>query len=283
MRLGPTLLLAALLPALGEYFQPSGAVGQAAPSDEHVEELGGKTTKKKKKVKKQKEPAGFDVDNLEDTHPLVARLNARFSLGVPSDDLHAAGVLVHINDRTEDPAHRWKPCYQACNHGQYADRVSCSMINARQGKLWPGGGGLVLSPHHAKVRCSYGCDGATNSKRKPGGCLPVVCNGPPSNCQSCAFASDDLGGMLNYHLDTNSGQHNEVVVDSGVWPDGVVEAVFETADHDENARAAHADYLVQHGVTAATYPLLKLDLALSAKGKPPFSVAVQTQPPKDEM
>ena len=33
--------------------------------------------------------------------------------------LQAAGVLVHINDRTDDPAHRWKPCYKACNHGQY--------------------------------------------------------------------------------------------------------------------------------------------------------------------
>ena len=113
---------------------------------------------------------------------------------------------------------------------------------------------------------------------------------------SCAFASDDLGGMLKYHRATNItlhnvsaalvaryGQHNEVVVDSGVWPDGIVEAVFETADHDENARAAHADYLVQHGVTAAVFPLLKLDLALSRKGKPPFSVAVQTQQPKDEV
>ena len=132
-------------------------------------------------------------------------LSSRRAELVPSDDLQAAGVLVHINDRTEDPAHRWKPCYKACNHGQYADRVSCSLINARQPKLWPGGGGLVLSPHHAKVRCSYGCDGATNSKRKPGGCLPVVCNGPPGNCQSCAFASSPPSSRMRCALGLRSG------------------------------------------------------------------------------
>ena len=88
------LLLAALLPALGEYFQPPGTV--AVSIDGHVEELGGKTTTTKKVSK----TAGYDVDNIEDAHLLVARLNARFRLGVPSDDLHAAGVLVHINDQT---------------------------------------------------------------------------------------------------------------------------------------------------------------------------------------
>ena len=279
MRATTSLLLLGLLPALGEYFpagQPPGSV--AGASNDPVE--GGKTApppKKKVKARKPK-PAGSDVGNLEDVHPLVARLNERFRLGKPSNDLHAAGVLVHVNDRTEDPAHRWKPCYQACNHGQFADRVSCSLINAGQPRLWPGGGGLVLSPQHAKVRCSYGCDGATNSKRKPGGCLPVVCDGPPSNCQSCAFASDDLGAMLKYHRATTAGGlHNEVVVDSAVWPEGIVEAVFETTDYDEHARAAHADYLVQHGVSAATFPLLKLDLALSTQGKPPFSLAVQSK------
>ena len=281
MRATTSLLLLGLLTALGEYFpagQPPGSMASAGASNDPVE--GGKTataTKKKVKARKPK-PVGSDVGNLEDAHPLVARLNERFRLGKPSNDLHAAGVLVHVNDRTEDPAHRWKPCYQACNHGQFADRVSCSLINAGQPRLWPGGGGLVLSPQHAKVRCSYGCDGATNSKRKPGGCLPVVCDGPPSNCQSCAFASDDLGAMLKYHRATTAGGlHNEVVVDSAVWPEGIVEAVFETTDYDEHARAAHADYLVQHGVSAATFPLLKLDLALSTQGKPPFSLAVQSK------
>jgi len=280
MRATTNLLLLGLLPALGEYFpagQPPGTVASAGASDDPVK--GGKTATTKKKVKARKpKPVGSNVGNLEDVHPLVARLNERFRLGKPSNDLQAAGVLVHVNDRTEDPAHRWKPCYEACNHGQFADRVSCSLINAGQPRLWPGGGGLVLSPHHAKVRCSYGCDGATNSKRKPGGCLPVVCDGPPTNCQSCAFASDDLEAMLKYHRATTAGGlHNEVVVDSAVWPEGVVEAVFETTDYDEHARAAHADYLVQHGMSAATFPLLKLDLALSTQGKPPFSLAPQSK------
>ena len=66
----------------------------------------------------------------------------------------------------------------------------------------------------------------------------------------------------------------------GIEPEGIVEAVFETTDYDEHARAAHADYLVQHGVSAATFPLLKLDLALSTQGKPPFSLAA---PSKEEL
>ena len=137
----------------------------------------------------------------------------------------------------------------------------------------------MLSPHHAEVRCSYGCDGATNSKRKPGGCLPNVCNGPPKNCLDCAFAKGDLEAMLTYHRSHNRRGHighNEVVVDSHVWPDGIVEAIFETTDHDDVARAAHADYLAQHAstVSAASFPLLRLDLSLSAKGHLPFSVAI---------
>ena len=117
MRATTTLLLLGLLPALGEYFEPAGTAASAVSSDDNAKELGGKTTTTRKK--KARKPAGYDVDNLEVAHPLAARLNARFRLGVPSDDLHAAGVLVHINDRTDDPAHRWKPCYKARNHGQY--------------------------------------------------------------------------------------------------------------------------------------------------------------------
>merc|ERR1712106_695882 len=150
----------------------------------------GTTTKKASKA------VGYDADNLEDAHPLAARLNARFRLGVPSDDLHAAGVLVHINDRTEDPAHRWKPCYQACNHGQYADRVSCSLINAGQPNLWPGGGGLVLSPLTLRCAAPTAATGPlTRSGSRAGACLscatvrPTTARAAPSRVTTSGACS----------------------------------------------------------------------------------------------
>eukprot|EP00964_Phaeocystis_antarctica_P065292 scaffold39361_cov57-Phaeocystis_antarctica.AAC.2 len=75
MRLGPTLLLLALLPALLVARKPPGTVAAAVSSDGHVEELRGKEKKKKKKAKKEKKPTSkltIDVDDLEDRiHPAV--------------------------------------------------------------------------------------------------------------------------------------------------------------------------------------------------------------------
>jgi hypothetical protein len=111
-----------LLPALGEYFEPAGTAASAVSSDDNAKELGAW------KDDDDEEEEGEETGRVRRRQPRgcaptgcarAARLNARFRLGVPSDDLQAAGVLVHINDRTDDPAHRWKPCYKACNHGQY--------------------------------------------------------------------------------------------------------------------------------------------------------------------
>ena len=66
----------------------------------------------------------------------VDRINARFRLGQPSDNVEAAGVLLHQFDDMEDTNAPWMPCPQFKWCGEFGDRFSASMINAR---LPPGG------------------------------------------------------------------------------------------------------------------------------------------------
>ena len=117
------------------------------------------------------------------------RLNARFRNGRPSNDLEAAGVLLHVLDGALNPSYPWRPLSAGKNY------LSASILNAR-GRSSGGrtskdmpildvyteeSAAVVLSPR-SRLRCSYPQDGNTNNwamgKVGPAmaGCGPRLCS-----------------------------------------------------------------------------------------------------------
>lgn len=138
--------------------------------------------------------------------PTVAdRINARFAAGKPSNNLTAAGVLVHQFDDTEggDDAmdEKWLPCPATCyGHkcwcASYRDRFSASIINARTPRvpqLPPNdlilfskrSGGIVFAPN-SPIFCSYPADGDTEARV----CDPI---GKSANCVPGCFTEERNG------------------------------------------------------------------------------------------
>ena len=117
---------------------------------------------------------------------------------------------------------------------------------------WRGAGGLVLKPT-TRISCSYPCDGGTTDGQMCcGGCHPER-----------SYPADDLKGMLEAQLDKTdhrcTGEYNEVVVPSEFWVahlPGVIEAFILGQGGNDRARAAHAAFLREYGLTAAQVPLL---------------------------
>lgn len=91
----------------------------------------------------------------------VAALNRRWAFGRPSNSLVAAGVLMHQFVHTTGLGKQpW------VTHNTH---VSCSLANRHVPWLYsPSAAGVVLSPHHASVKCLYASDGGTF--KTPDGC-----------------------------------------------------------------------------------------------------------------
>ena len=97
---------------------------------------------------------------------MATRLNQRFRRGVASNELAAAGVLVHQLDGYEDPLQPWLPCNMGTSARGCGDRTmrsiwSCSLINE----------------HISRGVCSARVNISMCLWR--GGVAPSVCHAPP--------------------------------------------------------------------------------------------------------
>ena len=172
------------------------------------------------------------------------RLNARFAKGQPTDNLFAAGVLIHQFDGMEDTAKPWLPCGKAQWCAKFRDRISASMLNARSAP-GPSGpipvfseiyGGLIFAPGVARVLCSYAGDGGTMRKLcDPPGlsehCVPGCGHGSMRpGPWTGSMRKGELKSMLKKQ-ETRLEQkpYNELVVDPSPCveqPGEAIEAVF---------------------------------------------------------
>ena len=188
-------------------------------------------------------------------------LNHEWANGAPSNDLHAAGILIHTFDSTEDTSAArlsaggtghssdpWMPCPQNAWCGKYGDRISSSIINHALPHMFTWhAGGMVLSPK-VPIHCSYFHDGGTMEKLcpppgaavAPRGCVPGCstretgkpnfCVIPPdllaasANLWDCAFAPSDTEAMLRKHVH-EPWSYNEVVVNVQNWTRRLPDAV----------------------------------------------------------
>ena len=91
----------------------------------------------------------------------MSRLNSRFRSGAPSDDLHAAGVLVRIFEGMGGRhAAAWEPCRDDEFCARAGDRPASSIVNAKMPHLFSfDAPGMVVNPKVARLLCSYHGDG----------------------------------------------------------------------------------------------------------------------------
>lgn len=115
-------------------------------------------------------------------------LNSRWANGHPTNDLVAAGVLLHTFDAMDAGRDDvWNACPDDSWCGRYNDRWSVSLINKRLPSFFRGSGqeagnepnaGFVLDssamePAAESISCAWAIDGGT---------LGVDCTGQPSTC-----------------------------------------------------------------------------------------------------
>lgn len=127
----------------------------------------------------------------------IQAINERFRVGTPSNDLSIAGVLIHQLDGTEAKREPWRPCTTASpfKHATMppslmkhriplfsqrcaGDRISASIVSAQMPHVYdPSGPGIIISPSHAHILCSYAGDGLSRAKtcsslETSGRCIP---------------------------------------------------------------------------------------------------------------
>ena len=160
---------------------------------------------------------------------VAARLNQRFRDGVAADGLERAGVVLHQFDGMDDPdptGTPWKPTIRQANrdHSRTTDRISAALVNRAmtpepppaEGR-WPiyshSLSGVVLSPRHNALLCSYSFDSGTIDRtckaaaKSGGSCVPgCTKDGRNQWCEEganganhkwpCAWRPTDLRPML---------------------------------------------------------------------------------------
>ena len=222
--------------------------------------------------------------------PVTAEyLSARFAHGRVSNDIEAAGVLVHTFDMTEtaDTQNRvWEPCPPTSWCAKYNDRLPASLINARLPFIYQPNGGLIIAPQRRHILCSYFHDGGTMQKfcRKedlpasaqpaPAGCVPGCSEkdtGAPNWCDlstmtwasgalyNCAWRPTQTASMLQHHFE-HAESYNEVVVDAEMWRrhlPATLEAIFYTNDASK-AREVHAQFT--RAYPGVWVPIVKLNV-----------------------
>ena len=221
-------------------------------------------------------------------------LNKRFYNGVASNDLAAAGVVVHCFDTSSNPIRAGLDLFRGCatTSSQYfpgaacADRISASIISEKLPEIYGGceKGGLILAPDLGNVFCSYFNDGGTMQKfcgkNAPAGCVPGCadtltskpnwCDGKQAlniaaDIYSCAFRPNETYAMLQHHIKFG-GAYNEVVINANRWrsrlPDGLDGIFFRAGGDEKLARAVHRTFSsTYHSAMRSkrALPLLRLD------------------------
>lgn len=237
----------------------------------------------------------------EDT---VVRLNARFRMGQPSNNLNEAGVVVRVLDSEEDINQPWK-----AGAGSFSDRFSVSIVNARHPDIYQGAfgaqtklPGFVLSPSvQHRISCGYPKDGQTASMqcRTPGGddgCKPGCarnvcgdgrrwnCHWPADQIKELMEAQDRYYGPFG-HRSYSHEVYNEIILDTFRKPwdndlPGAIEAIFvqATAPDVAKARAAriHESFLNAYHLDGRDVPLLLFD---ETSTETPFSRFASPPPP----
>ena len=232
------------------------------------------------------------------TSSTIEAINYRFNAGVPSNDIEAAGVLVHTFDAVDGMDQRndlWQPCPGTMWCGSY-DHLSASLINRRLPHFFDEAmGGLVLSPAalrplNASLRCAFAYDAGTMGDRS--GCPGGLCN-DGGFADYCHWRSSELKEMLEQHLSLHNSQsarcgqsqcnYNEIVINELHWisvlPD-IIEAIYfplGSAGGERKARAVFDAFCQAFGSRVRNTPLISYDLSLPAS---PFRL-VRT-PPSDE-
>ena len=194
------------------------------------------------------------------------RLNARFRLGRPANDLPSIGVMLHQFDQTEHPDMPWRPCPQFCNGiGQVCgcaflrDRLACSVAFAGMPKVGTESriplfsdklGGMILSPNPAfnRIFCAFPGDAGSRAR---------VCN-PPGPSDSCTPGCTD-----KWHPWCDASRP-DVWCDGNPWSPNMLSLMLEAYRHRPAPYASHNEFVIDaqfldthlpHSVEAFFYPL----------------------------
>jgi len=135
---------------------------------------------------------------------MADRINLDFRNGRPSNNLEGAGVILHQFDAMDDRDPDHHPWELGIGRRDTGDRVSAAIVNAQM-QPDPSGNipiysfslaGLVLSPTHNNLMCSYSWDvGSMERKCWPQGlsdiCIPGCSRGNNDREPWCAAGSGD--------------------------------------------------------------------------------------------
>ena len=219
---------------------------------------------------------------------MVARLNARFRTGHPSNELAEAGVLVRNFDSKTVQGKPWLPCPADMANGcaQRGDRFPGSLVNAQLQYISSAEPGFVLNPSKMELLCSYHADGASDGKvcEQLGvsrACIPGCwkaagwhwgeakwCERPSPSARrgilwGCAWRPDNLAGMMETHLEreaggSHSGGYNEIIMDAQSWVANLphtIEAVFFVRPSDAaRASGVRADLMRAYNLAEGLAP-----------------------------
>ena len=191
-------------------------------------------------------------------------------------------MIARLFDYSSDKGSPWVNCQPGqCSYG---NRITASIISKRAPgvyDLWDSyNGGVLLSPSHTTIKCSYSRDGFTYNIYPDGcpaddcvdnNCGVYYCNGVGDEFWwKCGWRANQLSQMLSMHEARRSQgadhtDYNEIVVDVDNYLHALphsIEAFFYTAWADEGQKqyviGAHSSF--KHSFRhAAAVPLLKYD------------------------
>ena len=178
---------------------------------------------------------------------VAAAVSARFEAGAPTDDVAAAGVLVHMIDGYEQAGRPWELCRTNCTTPP-SDHWSVSLINAAKPTLFtmpPVWGGAFLVDSTVPFLCAFPSDYGIGSKPNAG------CDSPPRFTLKQAMEAQPLS---NY---------NDIAIGWLDWEANLpwaIEAFMVIGGEDttalERMRRMHRSFLQRYQLTAEEVPLL---------------------------
>ena len=205
---------------------------------------------------------------------VVAKLNAQYWDGRPSNDLRSAGVVVRGFDALDDSVNGgspWLPiskAYPDKKTAYYWDHWCASLINRDTPAVWAGGGwGFVFNPDAIELKCAYPVDASLTIDKV--GPLVSGCHNP-ENCPKdlkegplCAYPPSQLKDALDaQEANGKSMQHNELVIDLlNMSPPDAILGVYHLGDPTKRLDAVkvHSDFMAAYGMTEPSgFPLLRL-------------------------
>lgn len=208
------------------------------------------------------------------------RINQRYYAGRISNDLAAAGVIVHAFDGGLAYDRPWTDGGQGF--------VSASLLNAMKTPhgLYTGDPALIVSPS-SRVLCSYPQDSGTKSWRLPkvsvNGCGPSFC-GRDARAYSgtdqwprprhdagypCAFPPNMFATMMSifYNATVDESAYTEIVVDNEPQTFAVEAVVSFNLEDKGRARTVHRKIIEHWGLNAHQLPLLRWGPGLKDNNK----------------